>query len=62
MSWQMEKLPEKDCWLTAIIVFNTSLDPVARGLVASFNRPGGNVIGITSLNTEVASKRLVPAD
>jgi ABC-type uncharacterized transport system substrate-binding protein len=44
---------------TAIpIVFNTSLDPVANGLVASFNRPGGNVTGITSLNTEVASKRL----
>jgi len=40
------------------IVFNTSTDPVAVGLVASFNRPGGNVTGITSLNTEVASKRL----
>jgi putative tryptophan/tyrosine transport system substrate-binding protein len=40
------------------IVFNTSADPVAVGLVASFNRPGGNVTGITSLNTEVASKRL----
>jgi putative ABC transport system substrate-binding protein len=40
------------------IVFDTSLDPVAVGLVTSFNRPGGNVTGITSLNTEVASKRL----
>jgi len=40
------------------IVFNTSADPVALGLVASFNRPGGNVTGITSLNTEVVSKRL----
>jgi putative tryptophan/tyrosine transport system substrate-binding protein len=41
-----------------VVVFNTSLDPLAVGLVASFNRPGGNVTGITSLNTEVASKRL----
>jgi putative ABC transport system substrate-binding protein len=43
---------------TIPIVFNTSLDPMAVGLVASLNRPGGNVTGITSLNTEVVSKRL----
>src|SRR5262249_57788935 len=45
---------------TIPIVFNTSLDPMAVGLAASLNRPGGNVTGTTSLNTEVVSKRLAP--
>jgi putative tryptophan/tyrosine transport system substrate-binding protein len=40
------------------IVFATGADPVAAGVVASLNRPGGNVTGVTSLNIGIASKRL----
>jgi putative tryptophan/tyrosine transport system substrate-binding protein len=40
------------------IVFSIGGDPVQFGLVSSFNRPGGNVTGISSMNTEVGSKRL----
>jgi putative ABC transport system substrate-binding protein len=43
---------------TIPIVFVTGGDPVGVGLVASLNRPGGNITGVSFLNNAIGSKRL----
>src|SRR5437667_11780954 len=43
---------------TTPIVFTTIADPVQIGLVASLNRPGGNLTGVTFLNVEIVPKML----
>ena len=43
---------------TIPIVFAIAQDPVGNGLAASLRRPGGNATGLTTISTELSSKRL----
>jgi len=55
---QLAARAAKAATTTIPIVYGGGADPIQAGLVASLNRPGGNVTGYTEINTEISSERL----
>ena len=51
-------LAAKTVTTTIPIVFMNSGDPVQAGLVASLNRPGGNITGVSNMAVELGAKQL----
>lgn len=51
-------LAAKDATTAIPVIFRIAVDPVAAGLVASLNRPGANVTGVTTMGADLGPKQL----